>query len=247
MAEVLVTNQLFHNPQLLSSVLYDLRAFGNHNNIKDKIAEYSATQEALAVYKVIIKNWEAVMPVILDSKILVWIAYSHYGLAEDDIKRIADLCKEKENLWHQLFFLIEPYMKWNGDRLQFADRRLKSAIIDRYKGDESCIKNTMILYFQNINLPIERQYDELPYLYEDMNRMDDFERHGSSTLDRIEITTGRAETAFAAKRNKFERTTRRTPIHSTAVSRMTAMNHLFDAFENNRASLKGVLDFFVVV
>ena len=172
-AEVLVTNQLLHNPQLLSSVLYDLRAFGNHNNIKDKIAEYSATQEALAVYKVIIKNWEAVMPVILDSKILVWIAYSHYGLAEDDIKRIAGLCEEKENLWHQLFFLIEPYMEWNGDRLQFVDRRLKSAIIDRYKGDESCIKNTMILYFQNINLPIERQYDELPYLYEDMNRMDD--------------------------------------------------------------------------
>ena len=80
-----------------------------------------------------------------------------------------------------------------------------------------------------------------------VNTLNDFERHRSSALNGIEITTGRAKTTFAAKRNKFERTTRRTPIHSSAVSRISAMNHLFDAFENNRASLKGVLDFFVVV
>ena len=80
-----------------------------------------------------------------------------------------------------------------------------------------------------------------------MNRLDDFERHGSCTLDRIEITTGRAETAFAAKRNKFERTTRRTPIHSTAASRISAMNHFFNAFKNNRTGVKGVLDFFVMI
>ena len=80
-----------------------------------------------------------------------------------------------------------------------------------------------------------------------VNRLDDFERHGSSALDRIEIATRRAETTFAAKRNEFECTTRRTPIHGTAVSRITAMNHLFDVFENNRASLKGVLDFFIVI
>ena len=80
-----------------------------------------------------------------------------------------------------------------------------------------------------------------------VNALNDFEGHRSGTLDRIEISAGRTETTFAAKRNKFERTTRRTPIHSTAVSRITAMNHLFDAFENNRASLKGVLDFFIVI
>ena len=80
-----------------------------------------------------------------------------------------------------------------------------------------------------------------------VNALNDFERHGSSALDGIEISAGRAETAFAAKGNKFERTTRRTPIHGSAISRISAMNHLFDAFKNNRASLKGVLDFFVVI
>ena len=80
-----------------------------------------------------------------------------------------------------------------------------------------------------------------------VNALNDSERHGSGALDGIEISAGRAETAFAAKRNKFERTTRRTPIHGSAISRISAMNHLLDAFKNNRASLKGVLDFFVVI
>lgn len=80
-----------------------------------------------------------------------------------------------------------------------------------------------------------------------VNALNDFEGHRSGTLDRIEISAGRTETAFTVKRNEFERTTRRTPIHSTAVSRISAMNHLFDAFENNRASFKGVLDFFIMV
>lgn len=80
-----------------------------------------------------------------------------------------------------------------------------------------------------------------------VNALNDFERHGSGALDGIEISAGRAETAFAAKGNKFERTTRRTPIHGSAISRISAMNHLFDAFKNNRASLKGVLDFFIVI
>lgn len=80
-----------------------------------------------------------------------------------------------------------------------------------------------------------------------VNTLNDFERHGSGALDGIEISAGRAKAALAAKRNKFERTTRRTPIHGSAISRISAMNHLFDAFKNNRASLKGVLDFFVMI
>ncbi len=80
-----------------------------------------------------------------------------------------------------------------------------------------------------------------------MNALNDFEGHRSSSLDRIEISARRTETAFAAKRNKSERTTRRTPVHSAAVSRITAMNHFFNAFKNNRTGIKGVLDFFVVV
>ena len=80
-----------------------------------------------------------------------------------------------------------------------------------------------------------------------VNALNDFEGHGSGTLDGIEITAGRAETAFAAKRNKFERTTRRTPVHCTAEGRSSTMNHFLDTFKNNRACFQGVIDFFVMI
>ena len=80
-----------------------------------------------------------------------------------------------------------------------------------------------------------------------VNTLNDFKGHRSSSLDRIEISARRTETAFAAKRNKFERTTRRTPVHGAAERRIPAMNHLFDVFKNYRTGLKGVLDFFIVI
>ena len=80
-----------------------------------------------------------------------------------------------------------------------------------------------------------------------VNALNDFERHGGSALDGIEIPTGRAKATFAAKRNEFERTTRRAPIHGSAVRRIPTMNHLIDTLENNRASFKGVLDFFIMI
>lgn len=63
-----------------------------------------------------------------------------------------------------------------------------------------------------------------------VNTLNNFERHRSSALDRIEIAAGGTKAAFAAERNKFERTTRRTPIHSTAKGRIAAMNHFFNVF-----------------
>lgn len=80
-----------------------------------------------------------------------------------------------------------------------------------------------------------------------VNTLNEFERHRRSALDRIEIAAGGAKAALTAERNKFERTTRRAPIHGSAVSRISAMNHFLDAFENNRAGFQGVLDFFVMV
>lgn len=80
-----------------------------------------------------------------------------------------------------------------------------------------------------------------------VNALNDLERHGSGTLDGIEITAGGTETAFAAKGNKFECTTRSTPIHSSAKGGIAAVNHLLDVFKNNRASFKGVLDFLIVI
>lgn len=80
-----------------------------------------------------------------------------------------------------------------------------------------------------------------------VNGLDELEGHRSSALDRVEISTGRTKAALAAKRNKFERTTRSTPVHGAAERRITAMNHFIDVFHNDGRSFEGVLDFFKVI
>lgn len=172
-AEVLVLNPILHNPKLLSSVLYDIRAFANHNNIKYVVSEYQKAEDANAIYTIIINNWRNIIPSIEDSNVLVWIAYSHFGLAEEDIKNVAGYVGDKEYLWHQLYSFIEPYIEWNGDRIQFSNKWLKETIVKDKSEKEEEIKNQMISYFQNDSISMEKQFDELPLLLKEMNRHDE--------------------------------------------------------------------------
>lgn len=172
-AESLALNPILHNSKLLSSVLYDIRAFGNHNNIKDIVSEYQKVNDANTIYTIIINNWRNIIPSIDDNNILAWIAYSHFGLAEDDIKNVAGFVEDNSYLWHQLFSFIEPYIEWNGDRIQFSNKCLKDAVIKDKQEMEKEIKNQMIAYFQNNSISIEKQFDELPLLLKEMNRNDE--------------------------------------------------------------------------
>ena len=52
---------------------------------------------------------------------------------------------------------------------------------------------------------------------------------------------------FYSGMGQIKRTTRRTPIHSTAERRIAAMNHFFNIFESGGAELERVLDFFVMI
>lgn len=172
-AEVLVLNPILHNPKLLLSVLYDIRAFANHNNINDKVTGYQKAKDASAVYAIIVSNWRNIIPYIDDNNILAWIAYSHFGLAEEDIKNVAGFIGDKAYLWHQLFSFIEPYIEWNGDRIQFSNKWLKETIVKDNLNKEKEIKNLMITYFQDDSISIEKQFDELPLLLKEMNRYDE--------------------------------------------------------------------------
>lgn len=172
-AEVLVLNPMLHNPKLLSSVLYDIRAFANHDNIKDKVSEYQKASNANAIYSIIINNWKKIIPSIEDNNVLAWIAYSHFGLAEEEIKNVAGYIGNKEYLWHQFFSFVEPYIEWNGERIQFSNKWLKEAIVKDNLEKEEDIKNLMINYLQHNCVLIEKQFDELPYLLKETNRYDE--------------------------------------------------------------------------
>ena len=58
--------------------------------------------------------------------------------------------------------------------------------------------------------------------------IDELEGHRGSALHGVQITTGGAETAMAAERDKFEFPTVRAAIHGTAKRRVAAVNHFFN-------------------
>ena len=70
-----------------------------------------------------------------------------------------------------------------------------------------------------------------------VRNIDHLERHGHGTVHGIFVTTSGTESGVAAKRNKFEQTTLRTAVHSTAVSSIPTMNHFFNGFHDNRTGM----------
>ena len=172
-ANIIMNNSLFNNIKLLSSVLYDMRAFANHNNVFDIANKYKDMNHTVSVYTYILSHWMGILPIIDDNDLLAYIAYSHFGIAEDDIKIMAGINSENEFLWHQLFVFLEPYVGWNGDRIQFSNKWLKEAIIQNNIQREKEIKINMLSFFQQSNITIEKQFDELPFLLKELNKYDE--------------------------------------------------------------------------
>lgn len=71
--------------------------------------------------------------------------------------------------------------------------------------------------------------------------------HGRSALHGIEISTGRAETAVAAERDKFKLSAVRTAIHGTAIGRIAAVYHLIDIFHLSQPGMKGIFNFLIMI
>ncbi len=70
-------------------------------------------------------------------------------------------------------------------------------------------------------------------------RQVDFKRHEDGTVNEIFISTGRAEPAMAAKRNKFQITEFGAAIHGT-VRGGTIIKHLIDVFDNQLTRIHGI-------
>ena len=74
-----------------------------------------------------------------------------------------------------------------------------------------------------------------------------FKRHGGSTIHRILVTAGGAETTVAAKRNELKFSTVSASIHSTTKRRITTVDHFFDIFHLRRSGMKSIFNFFIIV
>lgn len=68
--------------------------------------------------------------------------------------------------------------------------------------------------------------------------IDQMKGHRGSALHGVFIAAGRAETAVAAKGDKFEFSTGRAAVHGAAEGRVTTMDHLADVFDDGRAGME---------
>ena len=80
-----------------------------------------------------------------------------------------------------------------------------------------------------------------------MLNFNDLKSHRIRAVNGIFCSAGRAQSAFAAKRNKFEFPTFFTGIHSTAVGRIPTVDHFIDIFHYDGARFDYILDVFVMV
>ena len=76
---------------------------------------------------------------------------------------------------------------------------------------------------------------------------DEFKGHGSGPVVGIFYTTGRTEFGMAPERNKFKSAAVRASIHGTTIRRVTAVDHLFDVFHDNRSWFKVIFNCFIIV
>ena len=75
----------------------------------------------------------------------------------------------------------------------------------------------------------------------------EFTGHTKSPFLVIHVPTGRAETAFTGKGNKFKVPTMRTAKESAAIRRIMAVDHAVDVIHNVFARAEDILDVFKMV
>lgn len=80
-----------------------------------------------------------------------------------------------------------------------------------------------------------------------MGTGDKFEGHTGGALLGISDSTGRAESAFATKRNKFHMVAMRANIHSASKRGVATMNHSVYVRNNDRTGMKLINHFFIMV
>ena len=80
-----------------------------------------------------------------------------------------------------------------------------------------------------------------------MNTIDQFTRHVKRTFLIIHVSAGRTKTRLTAERNEFQFTTIRACKESTAIRRITTMNHLGDIFGLSLTRMKFVKDMLIII
>jgi len=159
------------NPLFLRATLDELRQFGEHDRLDERIAYYLAAEDPVALFTRILERWRddfsAGRDLVRTS--LCLIAASRRGLSEAEL---LDLLGDREEPlprahWTPFYLAAESALANRGGLLNFGHAYLQSAVEALWLGRPDAMpafRQRLADYFSTIPEPADRKLDELPEL-----------------------------------------------------------------------------------
>jgi nephrocystin-3 len=126
------------NPLYLRSLLEELRLFGEHQGLDERISHYLAAQTIPGLYERILERYEQDYErdrpgLVRDAMSLLWA--SRHGLSEAEILELLRRSGEQrlpQAVWSPLFLAAEQSLVSRSGLIGFAHVFLRNAVADRY-------------------------------------------------------------------------------------------------------------------
>lgn len=157
------------NPLFLKSLLEELRIYGDHFTLEQRINYYLSAESTKDLYEKILVRWEQDYErekkgLVQEVMSLLWA--SRRGLSEVELLEIlgSDGVPFPRAYWSPLFLAAEESLFSRSGLLDFFHDFIRRAVQDRYLNDaviEQSIRYRLINYFKNSSL--DRKLDEYPY------------------------------------------------------------------------------------
>jgi len=174
--EQITNNKQASNALFLRIFLEELKLFGEHEKLNDRIQHYLQAQTVDELFSLMLERLEETYEenrkgLVCDSLTLLWTA--RMGLTHHEILELLGSSGKPMPLayWAPLFLSLEEFLINREGLLSFFHDAMKKAIATRYLNSETAHKNAQILitdYFEQ-KAHDHRKFEELPWQLQQMS------------------------------------------------------------------------------
>jgi nephrocystin-3 len=166
--QLILEKKQTENPLYLRALLDELRLFGEHEKLGERIEHYLEATDPAALYQLILQRYEGDYSESRPKEALSLIACGRRGLAESELLKM--LGKGEEPMpqahWAPLHNALDENLLEVDGRLEFGHDYLRQAIHDRYLEDDETKRGYHLRIADELDTnryTIQRQAEELPW------------------------------------------------------------------------------------